>query len=60
MAQLINMPMKVKGREALFEMGLGIEQVAQRVMGIYRRALGKQPVDSESGSSAMARYQEER
>lgn len=60
MARLINRSMEVRGREALFEMGLGIEQVAQRVMGIYRRALARRPVDSRSDRSAVARYQEER
>jgi glycosyltransferase involved in cell wall biosynthesis len=60
MAHLINMPTEVSGREALFKMGLGIEQVAQRIVGIYRRALARTSVDSRSGSSAMARYKEER
>lgn len=41
MARMLMQNGEVGGREAIFKLGLGIEQVAQRVLSIYRMAIEK-------------------
>jgi glycosyltransferase involved in cell wall biosynthesis len=55
MADMLTQNHDVGGREAIFKLGLGIEQVAQRVVSIYRMALEKKSQSTGLAAVQMVR-----
>lgn len=58
MANMLTQRPDVGGREAIFKLGLGIEQVAQRIHGIYRQALEKREQKAGKVATPAAKHQE--